>query len=397
MKSYSYIALTTDGHQVTGHALADSELFLDRDLESRGLTLTQAKVSAVHGKAEGARLKPDQLIRFTTQLATMTGAGIPLIESLQGIGERIQDDQARVILDQMAAGLQAGESLSECMGHYPRAFPDVYRSSVEAGEASGDLEGVLERLASYMEWVRGMRATTVQALIYPAVLLVAIAGLITILLAFVLPRITGLFPTGTELPRVTEIVIGISDFLRAQALWLFLGALGGVVAWRVLARRRAFQLRFHTVLLKLPIVGSLMARIATSKFAGTASTLQAAGVDVFTTLRVSSAASGNAAMEAGFERVSERVRLGEKLSDALSVEPLTDPLLIQMIGVGERSGRLDGCLARLSSYYDEEVPRAVKRFLSLLEPGLLVFAGVVVTIILLAALLPIFQLYETLG
>lgn len=397
MKSYSYVALTAEGQQVTGQALADSELFLDRELESRGLTLTRAKVAGVHGKGEGARLKQDQLIRFTTQLATMTGAGIPLIESLQGIGERLQDDQARVVFDQMAAGLQAGESLSETMSRYPRIFPDVYRSSVEAGEASGDLEGVLERLASYMEWVRGMRATTVQALIYPGVLLVAIAGLITILLAFVLPRITGLFPHGTELPRVTVIVIGLSDFLRAQAVWLGVGALAAVVAWRVLARRRAFQLRWHAAILKIPIVGSLMARIATSKFAGTASTLQAAGVDVFTTLRVSGAATGNAAMEESFERVSERVRLGERLSDALSIEPLCDPLLIQMIGVGERSGRLDGCLARLSSYYDEEVPRAVKRFLSLLEPGLLVFAGVVVTVILLAALLPIFQLYETLG
>ncbi|MEM7517941.1 MAG: type II secretion system F family protein, partial [Planctomycetota bacterium] len=276
-------------------------------------------------------------------------------------------------------------------------FPGVYRASVEAGEASGALDLVLGRLGGYLEWTQSMRSTTVQALIYPMILCFAILGLILILLYFVLPRIMGIFPGGPEdLPAQTRFVLAASDFLRANGLVLLGVGIASAISFAVSFRTPGGKRFFHGLLLRVPKLGMVLAKIATSRFASTASTLQAAGCDVFKVLRIAGATCGNAAMAAGFERATERVRNGQTIADALEDARGVDPLLIQMVAVGEKTGRLDDCLNRVVEYYDQEVPRAVKRFISILEPLLLVVAGGVVAFILLAALMPIFKLYESL-
>ncbi len=398
MKAFEYVAADPRGRRTSGTAWASGENELDSLLEAKGLVLTEAKVIADDRAVRRTRVKKAELINLTNQLATVTGAGVPLVEGLRGIGERLETEGGRRLVQEMVTGLEAGESLSNVMGSYPKAFPDVYRSSVAAGEEAGALERVLQRLASHLEWVRGMRATTVQALIYPVILCFAIFGLILVLLYFVLPRIVGMFPGGAEdLPAETRFVLAISNFLRDQWLPLLIGgSLAGVAA--VFGSRRPAGRRFlHRQLLRIPKLGTVASQIATSKFACTAGILQAAGCDVFTVLNVSSRCCGNAAMEAAFNRATERVKRGATISDALEQEPLMDSLLVQMVSVGERTGDLDRCLERLVKHYDDEVPRSVKRFLSLLEPALLLGAGGVVAFILLAALLPIFDLYESMG
>ena len=399
MKTFEYVAADAKGRLVNGSLLAVSEAELDRALENRGLILTRAAVATRSRRDARVKLKSDQLIQITSQLATVTGAGVPIVEGLRGIGRRLESESARDLIERMVDGLQGGDSLSEVMEPYGRAFPPVYLASVRAGEASGALEIVLRRIAKYLEWARSMRATTVQALIYPAILFTAIFGLILVLLYYVLPKILGMFPGGHEdLPTETRIVVGLSNFVQTNILWIVGGAIGAVFGLRWGMRNRpGFRSFVHGVMMRVPKLGRVARQIATSKFASTAATLQSAGCDVFTVLEVSASACGNAAMTGCFERVNERVRRGARISQAMDEEPLVDPLLIQMVDVGEKSGALDTCLERLVEYYDDEVPRAVKKFLTILEPAVLLAAGGVVAFILLAALMPIFKLYEQIG
>lgn len=395
MKTFEYTAVAESGARTRARARARSEAELDRDLESRGLLLTEAR--EVHGQRgqRNCSLSTTELMSLTTQLATVSGAGVPLVDGLRSIGSRLERAESRDLVDDMVAGLSAGESLSDVMTRHPRAFPEVYRSSVVAGESAGSLDTVLERLARYLEWTRSMRATATQALIYPTILMGAISGLILILLYFVLPRILKLFPGGQQdLPTETRIVLSISGFLQEHVFLLSGAAIAFGVAFVTWFKTPRGRRAFDGALLKVPKLGKVQRQIATSRFASTASILQAAGCDVFTVLGVGGKACGNAALEAAFARAAESVRRGSTISDGLEREPEVDPLLKQMVGVGEKSGELDSCLDRLVKYYDEEVPRSVKRFLAVLEPTLLVFAGVVVAFILLAALMPIFQLYE---
>lgn len=398
MKTFEYSAVDPRGVHIRGRAWSSSVLELDRELEGKGITLCQAtpEVDESHGRR--LALSHFELISLTTQLSTLTSAGVPIVEGLSGIGRRLESARARALLAEMVSGLEAGERLSEVMDRHPRAFPAVYRASVRAGEASGALDEVLKRLARYLEWSRGMRATAVQALIYPAILMGAVSGLVLILLYWVLPRILTVFPGGrAKLPAETRFVLAISDFLRDNALVLGLGAVTLTVGATWIGRKPGGKRFLHARLLALPQVGTLARQIATSRFASTASTLQAAGCDVSTVLDVAGKTCGNAALESCFVRARESVRRGSTITAGLEAESEIDPLLKQMVGVGEKSGELEQCLARLVAYYDDEVPRAVKRFLAFLEPALLLGAAGIVVWILLAALMPIFELYETIG
>jgi len=396
VNAFDYVAANARGELVAGIAWAKDEQDLDRKLESQGMVLTRAR-SVTEGRgSRPIRVRPQELVLFTSQLATVTGAGIPLVEGLAGIRERTRSRSMRRLLEELGIALRSGETLSKVMGSYPGVFPPVYRASVQAGEASGALDRVLVRLAAHLEWVQGMRAAVSQALIYPMCLFAAVLGLIVILLYFLLPRILVLFPAGVaDLPMQTRIVMALSTGLRANASWIVLlsgAGLLGLFLWRRTARGRA---SFDGFLLRVPRLGPILRSIASSKFACTASILQSAGCEVFSVLEISASTCGNACLARGLRRSAELVRQGAPISEALASDPRVDPLLVQMVSVGEKTGALDRCLEKLVAHYDHEIPRVVKRFLALLEPAILIVAGIIVAFILLAALLPIFQLYET--
>jgi general secretion pathway protein F len=398
MQTYEFVAISSSGERVHGTERAADEFALDHELESRGMVLTTSKVVNAKLTVAQCGMTTAELGLFTTQLATVISAGLSLIEGLEGIEKRLTSPRAQNLIKHMVAEIRAGESLSEAMKPFPKTFPVAYQASVRAGEAAGSLDTVLIRLAAFLDWSRSMRATTMQALIYPAILMVAIFGLILLLLFYVMPQLLSLFPKGkASLPWQTEVVLGVSDFIRDNAPLIGIGAVlvGGflTVTWK----RPAVRLGISKAALHIPKLGTIAKQLAMSRFASTASTLQAAGCSVFMVLDVAAETCGNAALTEAFKRSIERVRRGGSISDALSEEPLVDPLLVQMVGVGERAGALEHTLDKLSGYYDEEVPRAVKKFLALLEPLLLLGAGGIVAFILMAAMLPLFELYENIG
>lgn len=398
MPTFEFVAAGPGGQRISGRERAESERALDAELERRGLVLTGAKPLDESKTSARCKLSRDQLVTLTTQLATVTGAGVPVVEGLEGIGERLTTPGSKALIERMLEGLRGGESLSEVMDAFPKAFPAVYRASVRAGEASGSLDAVLARMAKFLEWTRAMRATTAQALVYPSILLMAIGGLVVVLLYYVMPKLMTLFPPdATDLPWQTEVVLGASNVLRENALAFALGFVGFVVAAVTSWRRPGFQLFLDRFLLRIPRFGAVVNKLAMSRFASTAATLHAAGCNVFTVLQVSSETCGNSVLRAAFDRAIERVRKGVAISDALAEEPRVDPLLVQMVSVGERAGALEHTLSKLAEYYDDEVPRTVKRFLSLLEPLLLLGAGGLVSFILMAAVLPLFELYDNIG
>jgi general secretion pathway protein F len=396
-RTYSYVAYDARGRARHGVREAAGELELDRELERAGLMLASAKPGAA-AKRRRFALRADELVSVTAQLATMLSAGVPVTEALEGIGRRDPGRDVARLMDELVGRLRAGEGLSGAMAACGRTFPAVYVASVRAGEASGALDKILLRVAAHLEWTRQMRATAAQALIYPALLLLAICGLVAVLLYFVLPRVLLLYPGGRgDLPAQTKLVIALSDFVRANGVALAAAAFGAAVAGRAALRWPRSRLAIDRGLLAIPKLGALARQIAVSRFASTAATLQSAGCDVFAVLAIARDACGNRALAAAVDRAAEEVRSGTPISEALGREPLVDPLLVQMFAVGEQTGRLDECLGRLARFYDDEIPRAVKKFLAFLEPCLLLGAGVVVAFILLAALMPIFKLYQTIG
>ena len=398
MKAFEYTAISSSGEVVTGRQHAEDELELDRTLESHGLTLSKARVIARRAEAAIGKMSRAELIQFTNQLATVISAGVPIVEGLRDLAVRMRTANGRAVVEQLVRDLEGGHSLSEAMARQDTSFPDVYRASIDAGELSGHLPRVLKRLAGYLEWVRSIKATTVQALVYPCILSCAVLGLIVVLITWVLPRIIGLFPGGREqLPSETKTLLAISDFATTNWAWLLL-AFGALVASYVTALRKPRSRRLLSrVALAIPRYGECARMIATSKFAATAATLQMAGCEVHKVLTVAGSACGNAYLTHRFAVVTEGVQRGRTITESLSDEPLMDPLLLQMTGVGEKSGDLADAFEKLSEYYDQEVPRMVKWFLALLEPAIMLIGGVVVAFVLMAALMPVFSLYENLG
>lgn len=249
-----------------------------------------------------------------------------------------------------------------------------------------------------MEWVREVKAITKQAMIYPSALSFAIVGLVVILITFLIPALVGLFPGGHEdLPTQTKFVLAISDFIRGNWVMLVSGLVAAGSAYVVALHVPATRLALSRSLLRVPRLGSLVQMLAVARFATTASALQQSGCDIVKTLEIAGESCGNTYLQHQFAKVLDSVRGGESISDGMKAAGDLDPYLVQLTSVGETSGRLGECLDFIAESYNAEVPRVVKWALGLIEPLVLVVGGVVVAFLLLAAVLPIFKIYETLG
>lgn len=341
------------------------------------------------------RVSAQDLALFTRQFATLAGAGLPLVECLSTLIEQIEHNRLKRVLTHVRQQVREGHPLAEALQAHPRVFSDIYINMIRAGEASGALETVLSRLAEYNENQARLLRTVQTALTYPVVMIVVAMVIVAFLLAYVVPEVTRVFQnTGQTLPLATRILLGLSSFL-INAWWLILlGGACGTFAWLRVLQTPKGRGWYDRTLLQLPRIGRLVQRLNVARFARTLSTLLASGVPILKALSMVAQLMKNSVLRQTVEEARASVQEGESLAAPLRRSGVFPALLVQMIAVGERSGELELMLSRAAQTCDEEVSIALSRFTSLLEPLTILVMGGVVLFIVLAILLPIFELNQ---
>jgi type IV pilus assembly protein PilC len=335
---------------------------------------------------------------FTRQFSVMIDAGLPLVQCLQILGEQ-QDNKAfqRIVL-QVREDVESGSSLANAMKKHPQAFSELYVNMVAAGEAGGILDTILQRLATYIEKAARLKAQVKAAMIYP-ISVISIAMLVVyIILWKVIPVFGALFTSlGAELPLPTRIVVALSKFI-GRFWWLIVGlVVAGVIAIRRYYATEQGRLVIDSLLLKAPILGSVLRKIAVARFCRTLGTLLSAGVPVLESLDITARTSGNAVIERSILEVRKAVEEGKNLADPLKTTKQFPPMVVQMISVGEATGAMDTMLGKIAEFYEDEVDTAVAGMMKLIEPILIFFLGVVIGGIVIAMYLPMFDLISKIG
>ena len=402
MAAFRYEAYDAAGRLQKGVQEADTARQLRAKLREQGLlvatveALTEAAVSGGSGRfAWRRRLSGAQLSLITRQFATLLAAGLPVEATLNALIEQADTDYQRHVLAGVRGEVLAGHSLARALQKYPRVFPELYVTLVAAGEQSGKLGEVMERLADYTESHQALRQKVGLAFVYPAIVTLVAGAVVLGLLTYVVPQVVSVFAnTNQTLPWLTRALIGLSDFLRASG-WLWLIAIG-VAIW---AARRALarpgpRLRFHQWLLRLPLVGTMVRGVNSAQLASTLGILVGSGVPLLAALQAGAGVVANLPMRAAVEEAARRVREGGSLSRALAAARLFPPMLVHMIASGEASGRLVHMLERAAEQQSREIENRVMGLTSLLEPLLIVVMGGVVLVIVLAILLPIFEMNQ---
>jgi general secretion pathway protein F len=401
MGAFEYTAVDGTGRQRRGVLDGDTARQVRQSLRDRGLI--PVSVAEVEEKKGGRRpvlsfrrgISPMDLALVTRQLATLVRSGMPLEESLLAVSQQSEKPRLKSIMLGVRSRVMEGHTLAEGLADFPQAFPELYRATVAAGEQTGHLDAILERLADYAETRQQLRQRVMHALIYPTILTVLAVLIVSGLLVYVVPQVVGVFEnTGQQLPALTAGLIALSDFLRAHGL-LLLGLLVVLfIAARRLLREPGPRRRFHRMLLRLPIVGRLTRGINTARFTRTLSILAGSGVPVLESLRIAGEVINNIPMREAVEDTSLRVREGAPIAASLSASRLFPPMTLHLISSGEASGELENMLERAAVNQEREVDGLIATMLSVLEPVLILLMGALVLIIVLAILMPIFELNQ---
>ncbi|MDY6925208.1 MAG: type II secretion system inner membrane protein GspF [Pseudomonadota bacterium] len=399
MAAFDYVAVDAGGRTVTGALTAADEGAARGLLERR--RLMPLEITAGRGalqkvdrvkQGRGAKLNAKTLALTTRQLSTLVSVA-PIEEALRTIALQADRPAVRRVLEGVHGGVMEGRRLSDAMALQGQAFPPLYRAMVSAGETSGALEPILERLADGLERDQTVRGKVITALVYPAVLAVVALGVIGALMTFVVPKVVDQFDSMNQtLPLLTRLVIGVSDLMRdwgwLAALLLLLAGLAGAVA----LRNPVFRLQADTALLRLPLIGRLTRDLHGAKMARTLSTMIAAGLPVLEGLTITGRTVSNRRLRLATEAMADAVREGGGLSAAMRRADVFPPILVYMTASGESSGRLEPMLERAADYLEREFSTFTAVMLSLLEPAIIVVMGGVVAMIVLAILLPILQI-----
>ncbi len=391
--------LSTPGGEISeGIYVADSEARLRHELEQKGLC-----VLALRPRYALARWAPrlparrafpvrDFLV-FNQELATLLKAGMPLVQSLDILRGRMANSSFKAVLDDVHQKVSAGTALSEAFASHGDLFPGVYTASLMAGEKSGSLEAVLRRYVAYVKVVAGVKRRTVSALIYPAVLLTLALVVVSLIILKVVPAFSDFYGQfGRELPLVTRSILAVSSVVRGNLLVIVVALVALVVGANIWLRRPGQGERLDRWLLALPAIGPTARKFATSQLARTLATLLGGGIPLVDSIAIASRSIGNRSMAAAMESVGQHVREGESFAAALAGQRVFPDVAVKMAEVGEATGALQDMLNSLADFYDEEIETDLGRFVTLVEPILLVVMGIVVAGLLLALYMPLFQL-----
>lgn len=399
MAAFEYTAVDARGKQHKGLLEGDTAKGIRQVLRERGLTplsVNEVREKATSGGLSLSRgFSSAELALFTRQLATLVRSGLPLEEALAAVSEQTDSGRVKRTALGVRARVMEGQTLANAMGEFPAAFNTLYVSTISAGEHSGHLDNILERLADYVEARQQMQQKIVLASFYPAILTFVALAVVIILLATVVPKIVGVFDSmNQELPPLTTGLIAVSDFLAQYGLLLGLGIVGFAVVWVLLMRNPAFAWRVHRNRLRWPLIGRLIRGINTARFTRTLSILSGSGVPVLDALSISEQVVTNLPMRDAIHDAARRVREGEPISRSLARSKLFPPITLHLLASGESSGKLDDMLDRAAQNQEREVETTIATVLGVFEPLLILSMGGFVLMIVLAILLPIFNLNQ---
>lgn len=399
MGAFEYVALDQTGKESKGLIEGDTPKHVRQILRDRSLLpVTVTEVALKEARRQRtfsirSGMSAAELAIITRQLASLAQSGLPLEEALLAVGQQNDHPRSKSIVLGVRSKVMEGHTLADGLSEFPQAFPELYRSTVAAGEQSGHLDVVLDRLADYTEARQELRQRINNAMIYPIALVAMSIAIISFMLASVVPRIVGIFKnTAGELPLLTRGLIATSDFLRDY--WVFIVLFLGAVIygiWRLL-QQEGPRRRYHRLLLRMPIAGRLSRGVNTARFTRTLSILAGSGVPILEALKISASVIENLPMRDAVTEASLRVREGASISQSLATSRLFPPMMIHLIASGETGGRLEEMLTRTADYQEREVDGLIATLLGILQPLLIVIMGGVVMTIVLAILLPIFEI-----
>ena len=357
-----------------------------------------AKQKAVEKKAKTYKLPLEELAIFTQQIASLLNAGLPLVQTLEALQEQTEDPYFKVIIRDVRLDISSGNSFSSAVKKFPKAFPTLFISMVEAGEASGGLAEILAKVASYFESSVKLTKKVKSAMTYPIAVIGLAVVLVNVLLIFVIPVFAAMFSDfGKALPAPTQMLIDLIDFLKSY-WWLVglivFGTYKGVEKFVETPRGRRVK---DEALVKAPIFGPLIRKISLSRFCRTYATLVRSGVPILRTLEIVSSASGRVQIEDACTEIAKHISQGGQVSEVLAANPFFPPMIKHMVKAGESTGNVDGMMSKVADFYDTECDAIVAALTSLIEPLLIVFLGVVVGGIVMAMFLPIFQMGAVVG
>src|SRR4030095_11386565 len=400
MLTYKYTARdTATGRKVTAVVQAAGERSAAKLLQEQGMAVVEIKPMVQGGSGPLARIrghiKSKDKVLFSRQLATLTNAGLPLLQSLRTVANQTKNKAFKLVIMEVITDVEAGSSLSQAMGKYPNVFNKIYVSLIAAGETSGTLDKSLERLADQQEKDADLISKVRGAMVYPAIVLLVMGGVVTFMMVKVVPQVKELYNGlggGLQLPLITRILIFISDAITKY--WCALAILGGITAFFVSrwARTLGGKTYIDALKMKLPPFGPLFMKMYMARFARTAATLVASGVPLIQVLEITSDAIDNVHIEASLHRAIEKVKGGKALSDALKGDPNFLDLVPDMLHIGEQSGSIEQMLGKTADYYEKEVDNQIKAISTIIEPALMVILGIFAFMIVSSILLPVYSL-----
>ncbi len=406
MPTFTYIASDNENRSVNGTIDAEdrpSAIAVLRKQRLSPITIHEGKGKKSGlgslGSFGGNKVKSDDLVMFTRQLSAMVSAGVPLLRALSSQKEHTDSKGLQKVLTSIITDIEGGTPLADALAKHPNTFGDVYVNMVRAGEAAGILDDILKRLALQQEKNATMRKKIKSAMTYPMVLVVITIGAFFGLMIFVIPQIGKIIKDlggpDAQLPALTQIMLGISDFLLSKGIFLIPFIIGGTVLLLRWLKTPAGKKVFHTLVLKIPMTQPIIQKVAVARFARTFSALMGAGVAVLESLNVTSHAIGNVIYEKALLDAAEEVKNGQALSSIIEQNPLFPPIVAQMLSVGEETGQTDTVLVKVADFYEEEVDAAIDSISSIIEPVMIVFMGGMVGLIAASVMGPIANLAQS--
>jgi type IV pilus assembly protein PilC len=398
MPNFTYQSRDPSGRPVGGDIEAADVQAAAASLMDRGLMVISLRPSVDRKRGQKrhrGKVKAQDLVVFTRQLATMMDAGLPLVQSMTALEEQTESPVFKPVLRNITENVEQGRAFSEALAEHPRVFTRLFVSMVEAGETGGLLAEILDRLASYLEATARLKKKVKSAMTYPVIVCFIAISIALFLIIKVIPIFGGIYKDfGAQLPAPTQILINISDVIRNYFV-LAVGTVGGVVFGFVkFIRTKTGGALWDRAKLRMPVFGKLVHKIAISRFSRTFAALLRSGVPILETLRIVGQSSGNAVVETAVEETAASIERGDNLAVALGQHSIFPPMLVRMVSAGEQTGKVDVMLEKISDFYDEEIEATLSSLTSLIEPLLIVFLGVVVGSIVICMFLPIFKLNQ---